>query len=236
MAMQTLLQMVTREAKRLGLPVPTTAFSNTDPTWTQSVEIIQQLGDDLVLEHDWSILTTPKVSAIAALNYTAIALPADYKKMVDNSKIWRPSVLAYLIGPVTPARWQELTTYGIGFIPGAWRLAFNTLNVYGVNPTENVNWEYISKYWIVDTLGVTPKAEWSADNDTTRLPDDLIKKGFTWLWKRAKGFDYSEEKDQYDGLKERLIAADRGMVDINLSGPHNDEYLGEGTWPGMVVP
>lgn len=237
MAAMTLLQIVTRTAKRLGLPVPTAAFSSTDATWKQGVEILVDLGEEIMAANDWSQMITPKTSVITLLNYTPIALPADYEKIIEGSKIWRPSVMGYLAGPITADRWQELTTYGLGYIPGAWRLFGGFLNIYGLNPAETVTWEYLSKYWIMDADNVTTKEFWTADTDYPRFPNRLMRLGLQWKWKRAKGFDYSQEKSDFEEMLETMISNDRGMMDIKLSSPRDDDIImNDGTWPGMVTP
>ena len=235
MASLTLLQIVKAEAKRLALPVPIAAFSSTDPTWQQAVEIMQDLLEEIRDETDWSILITPKQSTITLLNYTPITLPADYNQMVEGSKIFRTQIVSPLVGPITPAQWQQLVVYGVGFIPGAYRFFGGKLNIYGLSPGEVINWEYLSDYTILDTDGTTTKKYWTADTDTVRLPEELVKLGFQWKWKRAKGFSYDEEKSDYMNKLEKMVADDRGLLDLHLTGTMGRDDLNDGTWPGMVI-
>ena len=231
----SLLEIVQRTAKRLSLPVPTAAFSSTDPTWMQGVEILQDLGEELA-QIDWGVLATVKAITISALNFHSEALPADWSNLRDDARIFRNITFQPLIGPLIASEWEQLTLYGNGFIPGAWRLANKAIQIYGVAAAEIVTLEYASTYWIVDLNGVNPKAAWTADTDMPRIPDALLRLGLQWKWKRAKGFDYSEEKDTFEKQMEVYIANDRGLRTIQTARVMRGSDLADNTWPGVVTP
>ena len=236
MAMMSLLEIVQRTAKRLSLPVPSSAYSSTDPTWMQGVEILTDLGEEISELGEWSYQITPATIAVATLNYHIETLPSDYSNMTEDGKIYRTMTFQPLIGPVTSSEWERLTIFGGGFIPGAWRLFNNTLNIYGVAVGETLKYEYISEKWITDSTGVTKKSAWTADTDKPLIDDQLLRTGLQWKWKRAKGFDYSEEKETYETLLESLQATNRGLRTVMAAYPLRGDDLQDGTWPGVVVP
>lgn len=235
MAMMSLYEIVQRTARRLSLPVPNAAFSSTDPTWMQGVEILQDLGEELA-QNEWPALITQKSITITATNFTATTLPADWGNVREDAKLYRVITMTPLVGPLQSEEWQQLTIYGAGFIPGAWRLANNAINIYGVAVGEVVKLEYTSSYWITNSTGLVPSATWKADTDLPLIPDRLLRLGLQWKWKRAKGFDYGEEKDIFERAMETELANARGMRTIQTSSPLRGFDVNDTTWPGVITP
>lgn len=231
-----LLEIVQRTAKILSIPVPTAAFSSTDPTWLQGVELLTELGEDIAQKQEWAWQITSATITITATNYHVEPLASDYSGMLEDGKIYRSLTLEPLIGPISSSEWVQITLYGGSFIPGAWRLFNNTLNIYGCSVAETLKWEYVSKNWMTDTTGATKKSAWTADTDRPLISDQLMRVGLKYKWKRAKGFDYGEEKDAFEELLESQLAADMGLRTIHLSRPVRGGNLSDGTWPGTVIP
>jgi hypothetical protein len=231
----SLLEIVQRTARRLSLPVPTVAFSSTDPTWMQGVEILQDLGEELA-QKDWEVLRTSKSITISAVNFHAEPLPADWSNIREDGRIFRNITFQPLIGPLLSSEWEQITIYGAGFIPGAWRLFNNAINIYGVAVGEVVQLEYTSRYWITDGSGMNPKATWTADTDLPKFSDQLLRLGLQWKWKRAKGFDYGEEKDAFEKMVESNIGDDRGLRTIQTARVMRGSDLADNTWPRVVTP
>jgi hypothetical protein len=238
----TLLELVQRTASKLAMPKPNSVASSDDPTWQQMLELLQDETDSLIdVQHDWSMLLKTWVITVTSLNFHSEPVPDGFIRLTRDARVFRTLTRTPLAGPASADEWQELTITGIGYYPGAWRMFSNpgtgvAINIFGIASGETVQTEYLSNVCIINgTKGV--KAEWSADDDTSLFPDNLLRLGLTWRWKRAKGFDYSEERDQYDRALETAIANDTGMRRISTSSAdRRTDGIGYWSGPVMVTP
>jgi hypothetical protein len=101
-----------------------------------------------------------------------------------------------------------------------------------------VAYEYISLNWVLDVDGVTYKAAFTADTDTSVLNEPVMTDGVVWRFKSAKGLDFTEEFQEYEEKVARLVAQDGGgKPRLNLQYgldrvafyPAN---IPTGNWPG----
>ena len=116
---------------------------------------------------------------------------------------------------------------------GQQKSALNILPVPAT--TDSFVYSYQSKEWVYASDGVTSKTEFTLDDDTPRLPDELMTLELIWRWKQSIGIDYGEDMSSCNRMKEMVIAADKGPRILSLSQPFRDG-LPEGFWPGVVTP
>ena len=74
-------------------------------------------------------------------------------------------------------------------------------------------------------------AAWAADSDLSLISERLIRLGAVWRWKRRKGFDYSEEMNDYEGALDRLGGQEDTAPVVSMS----DDVGPIDTWPGLIV-
>lgn len=228
----SILTLTQRVVRRLPLTsVPEQVVGSNDPGTQQLLEMFQQEGDELRSKAEWARLILTWTVTIVS-NLQDESFPADYDRLRTRADIWRSgSNLLPLIGPVPPDEWHRLITLPAGF-PGYWRPYGAGLTFFGIPVAETTSAEYVSSYWIMDVDGVTTKPEFTADTDTSLLPDQLLMAGVLWRWKSSKGLEYAEDMATYERMLERFIAADRLARPIptarNLGFPFP-------TWPGRVV-
>ena len=97
-----------------------------------------------------------------------------------------------------------------------------------------------AKHYYQAKLAVAPatgsnKAYFTLDTDTFRIDDDLFKRAFIYLWKQDKGLPYAEFMTDYENLKEKLIARDKGatvLVQGTARGSRGITYAYPGSVPG----
>ena len=68
------------------------------------------------------------------------------------------------------------------------------------------------------------------DSDTIVYDEAIFLMGVMWRWKKAKGLDYAEDKDQYERRVIDSMAADGSKDIINMDG------LRWEIRPGLIVP
>jgi hypothetical protein len=234
-----LLEIVQRVVRRLPLSnAVTSVVGSSSALINQLLEIAQEEGDELQGKHEWQALQLNMTGAGAGGNPDSFPLPADWSRFRADASLWRSgSKLTPLSGPVSIDAWHRLLVLpGIRF-PGYWRLEDNNLLCAGVPNGETISIPYVSTNWILDVDGVTTKAFWTADTDSPRVHERLIRTGMIWRWKQSKGLDYAEDLKTHELELERRIAADRTPRAVNLRNlvPPADLTETPYAWPGMVV-
>lgn len=92
-----------------------------------------------------------------------------------------------------------------------------------------IAFEWISKWWIQDAVG-SIKERFTVDTDTFLVERELLKLGLTWRWKKAKGFDYTEEYDEYETRLSETLGHDVTRETVYMD--QHDKRVR----PGVFVP
>lgn len=241
MGTATLLTIMNDVIDELALPSITSVIGSTDDQVRQLLAYANQEGRftskaSFGAKQGWQSLTST-FTVTMVTDTPSYQLPSDFRAPVsstfwDVAHKWR--VLSYL----SPQEWDVLV-YGIS--PTGPRVRCRIYNnLLYVNPTpgagDNGNTlvtEYYSSNWAMDADGVTPKAKWTADTNTYRLDDDTMRLGIKWRWLRAKGMDYTEEKDQWFTQLMTAMADDSGTRDLptNAVGREEAQLLSDSNIP-----
>ncbi|HWU63572.1 MAG TPA: hypothetical protein VN112_16255 [Ensifer sp.] len=231
MTLLTILQNVCAE---LSLDEPSSVVANSDGTVKQLLRLAQREGDELARCYDWSTL-------IIQREFTSISSeiqsepPADFERFYENSRIWNASRRWVLNGPVDAQTWQRQKIYNANPVPQIWRMIGDKLAVYMPTDGETIRYEYISRNWVSVSGGTTYAATWANDDDVSRIAERILELGVIWRWKRAKGFDYSQEFQTYQDQRSSEIGSDRARMPFSLSVPMRGE-VPDNFWPGVIVP
>ena len=131
---------------------------------------------------------------------------------------WDRSFRWQMLGPLEAQEWQVLKS---GISPTGPRRRFRIMQgLWFVDPipasAETIVFEYFSNAWAQSSTG-TAQTTWLADTDYYTLNDDSFIMGLKWRWKAAKGLDYTQEKEDYDMLKERLQASNGANRDLPMN-------------------
>ena len=62
------------------------------------------------------------------------------------------------------------------------------------------------------------KAEFTADDDSSYLSEELIIQGLRWRWKQAKGLPYAEDMETYERNVSKAIGEDGGASALSIAG------------------
>lgn len=224
--MATLLSIVQDAATEIGIGTSssiTSVIGNSDDKVATLLAMSNREGRDLVRAHDWTVLQ--KVHTFSTVASTATySLPSDYSRLLNESE-WNRGTYRPLIGPVNAQEWQTIKSglFGQGVVDTRYRIirdSSGTGRLMELDPTpdsvETIAYEYISNQWCASSGG-TGQTEWAADTDIPLLPEDLNILGLIVRWKRAKGYDFASEADEYMQMLDAEIAQDRPSPDLSLT-------------------
>ncbi len=241
MGTATLLTLINDVIDELALPSVTSVIGTTDDQVRQLLALANQEGRSTSqlffgAKGGWQALR--QLCTITLINGTSsYALPTDFRAPI-TSTFWDVAHKWQLLAYLSPQEWDVLV-YGIS--PTGPRMRCRIYNnLLNINPTPGAGdagntlvTEYYSNNWAMDADGVTPRAKWTADNNTYRLDDDTMRLGIKWRFLRAKGLDYTEEKDQWFAQLMQAMANDGGTRDLptNAQGREEAQLLSDSNVP-----
>lgn len=209
--MATILAIIQKICVQIGIPQPTSVVTNNDAGVQQLLRLVQQGGNELMKEHSWSVLRRMRSFTGTAAQEQPNDPPSDFDRFVPNTKIWNVNDKRHLAGALSNDDWLRLTVEDTGGAIEYWTMLSGKIHIFPVPTTDDeYKYTYVSQNWIMDADGTTPKAAFTADTDTVRLPDELMILSGVWRWKDAKGLDYAEDFATYERRKEKAIGDDRG--------------------------
>lgn len=206
-----------------GFSVPSTFYGNNDLTAKLCVALANREGKTLEKELRWQELVTEHTFTTTS-GTASYALPTDFRAFANMSQ-WDRSNQFMMTGPTPPAVWQWLQS---GLVVASENSRWFAVrgNRFLVYPTPTVDddelvFDYYSKNWVTKQADSTNTSEWSADNDTSRLDEDLMTLGLKWRFLQAKGMPYEPEYKEYESIKEALRDdnAGRSMISLNRRPP-----------------
>ena len=220
----TLLTIVQDAQAICGLEQATSAFGVTDPTISQFVALAQVEGDELSRFHDWRQM---KVLATLTGDGTTTLwdLPEDFDRFAAGTVFWSTEDAGNALdGPISDLDLVALKAMDTEPPEPVWRLFGDQIEIWpALDSGEVVNTEYRSAFWILDNDATTRKARWTADTDTTVMPERLMTLGLAWRWKQAKGLEYSEAFRSYQLERSRAAMVDGGRGVIRMRDTFADD-------------
>lgn len=224
----TLATVCTKALRGLsGFDIPSTWFGNSNLTAVLAVALANEAGQDLEKEHRWQELITEYTFETES-GTAAYALPTGFRafgpmSQWDRTNQWR------MTGPTPSFVYQWLKSgISVASTNNAWFAVRGNQFVVYPTPTSvrTLAFDYYSKNWITKQLDSSTTNEWSSDNDTSRLDEDLIAADLKWRFLQAKGMPYEPEYKRRESLLELLIADNggRGMIDLGTPVPRTTGF------------
>jgi hypothetical protein len=140
---------------------------------------------------------------------TAFDLPADYKRMLLNSNVWRStSPLAPMRFVADTDQWLNRRNRNIYGAWGEWTILGGQMLIapaMGVGIT--AYYPYLHKNCIVPASGGLSDS-FMADDDRFALDERLLKLGMIWQWKAQKGSPYAEDMGTYQDALASIAGRD----------------------------
>jgi hypothetical protein len=240
-----LIDIVQGAARRVNYPQPTAAIGTTDPNIALLIDCAQDAGDDAVERVNWAALKlqTP-VTFLGDGLTAAFPLPVGFQALSPSDTFVSDLYPTWnLPGPVSEGALVKLKALPMAIPVHVWRQVGGSVQGTGMivpmieffpplGIGETVSYVYAARRWITNSVGAQyAEPIWCADSDISLIPQRLIRLGAVWRWKRRKGFDYSEEMNDYEGALDRLGGQEDTLAPIGMS----DDIGPIDTWPGIIT-
>lgn len=220
----TLAEMCEAALQEIGWAVPASFIGNSDDDAVQCVALANRTGRQLSKTVRWEYpLKTYTFSTVnGTLEY---ALPSDFQSFAFMTE-WDRTNYEKMLGPATPAQWQELNSGLITVTTVRWfRISESKFRIYPTPTTaDTIAYEYYSNQWCESSAG-TGQTSFAADTDVSLLDDDLMTMGIKWRFLKAKGQAYQEELREYEQLLASCKADDGDRGIIRFGGGFNRDPL-----------
>jgi hypothetical protein len=233
--MATLLQIVQDACRDVGQPVPALVVSATEETPKRMLRLLNKAGQQLIKDHDWSVLMDVETFTPTATQIQSSHPPADFDRFTSQTSMWDVGNKRPMVGPLSLDKWLRVVVDNQQQIDKFWAYIGGKVNVLPVPATtDSFVYAYQSKNWVFASDGTTGKAAFSADDDTPRIASELLILELVWRWKQSIGLDYGEDMASCNRLKETIIAADRGNRILNLASPTRNA-IPDNLWIGTIT-
>jgi hypothetical protein len=225
----TVLQVVRSVCATVGVAVPQSIFSSLtgNRTMVEMLEQANEMAQRIAYDYrDWTALRTTHtingdsvwdpVSRTYSGGSTAFDLPANYKRLLLTSNVWRSSSSSTPMAFVSDT--DEWLNHRLRNTPGSafgeWALFGHQMHIYPVLrgpkpaviedpgppyvppesavPPETAVFTYMDKNCVQLASGGYGDS-FLSDGDSFVLDERLLKLGMVWNWKQNKGASYAEE-------------------------------------------
>ena len=162
---------------------------------------------------------TASGSTTITFSKTIFATASDYDRLIDRTQ-WDKSKHWEMLGPSTPQQQEWLRS---GYISTGPRIRFwmkgDFFQIWPpLGATENLSFEYMSKFWIFATgATVTTKRAYSVDTDTCIFPDALMEALIQLKYFEVKGFDTTALRIEYEAQRDIAKANDAGSPTLSMA-------------------
>ena len=205
----TVLTACQEAAVKLNQSRPSSIFSTSDPFAAELALAANETAEAILSAYDWQKLTT--LGTITGDgSATAFDLPSDYDRMVKKASVHSATWQNSSFGPAVDLDgWLYSTDVGFSGTPGDWIIFGGQFQVTPAMPVgETARFYYISNL----IVGATPanKTSFTADSDTFRLSEKLLRLGVVWRWRSNKRMEYAEDLSNFEIAISEEIGKDRG--------------------------
>lgn len=228
----SLLEIVQNTRGRLGQPVPASVAGNADPGIIQSLGLLNEFLEDLVLRKYWQANTveaTFVATATESQGTVDTLFPYGYEGLLPDTFYNRTSQLQ-IAGGLSAAEWQSRKATAATGPLTSFRIRRNEL-LFSPVPTAGETYavEYMSSWFVYNATEATYRKYWLRDTDICTLDDALPMAYLKWAWKKEKGLDYAEDFRKYEAMLESKSLRERRLPDVSMDEESNNFA------PGIIV-
>jgi hypothetical protein len=207
----------------VGVLVPPSVFSNLtgNRTMQEMLALANEMAQRIAYDtRDWTMLkatqiyvgdgawvppypvppdTEPPDTVHVFTGTTAFPLPANYKRMLSTSSVWRTSSTQQPMKfiPDTDQWMHRRARNEAGSAWGEWTIVGGQMHIYSAMPVGvSAYFAYLDKNCIALAGGGFGDT-FQSDGDSFRLDERLLKLGMIWQWKAQKGSAYAEDMGTY---------------------------------------
>lgn len=228
----SLLTVVQAFCERTGLPSPSTVIGSNDALYKRIRAILEEEGEALSRRGDWEALTfEASHTTLAQEDQGAVtSIATNGFRYIKDDTMWdRTDKLP--VPKIHSTLWQRFKATVNASPRYQYRIRGGKLLMTPTpDASHSLYFEYISKNWILGADGTTYKSAFTLDTDTFLLPEELVKMGLRWRWKKEKGLEYAEDFRDYEMQIADALGRDGGKSVICMDGSYRSAR------PGVIVP
>ena len=217
----TLLQQVCK--RPLGIDPPDSVFASTDRT-AQELAEVANAALDMISRIQWRKMLQRATYAGdgSTVDYD---LPNDFGWMPDDQNVWSSTAQVPFLPVRSTDEWLAMDVRDFNPGTNAWIIYGGQIHFTPALDSGENAFHYYQSTALVQPASGTAKSTFTLDTDTFRISDELLRKAIIYLWKQDKGLPYAEFLNDYEILKEKLIARDKGATILRQ---------GRARWPDGV--
>jgi hypothetical protein len=194
-----------------GVLIPSSVFSGiaSNRTMQEMLSLANEMAERIATDtREWTRLKG-QMTLTGDGATTAFDLPADFKRMLLTSKVWRSTTL---VGPMRfipdTDEWMNRRARNYYDSRGEWTmLGGQMLIAPAMEPGVTATFPYLKKNFIQLSSGGYGDA-FMSDSDSFFLGDRILRLGMIWQWKAQKGSPYSEDLGTYGDALLMLMGND----------------------------
>jgi hypothetical protein len=239
----SLLTVVQDVCAVVGVAVPTSVYAsiNGNRTMQEMVALATEMAQTIAYDtRDWTRLRVippsplfvgdgvqhlqPPAGDGLLVGTSAFNLPADYKRMLLTSEVWRSNQTSMPMRFVPDTNeWLHRRLMNIVDGRGEWTIMGGKMNIWPIMlgpiaaspgppatpaiPAVTATMAYLQKNCIALTSGGYGD-RFMNDNDTFLLDERTLKLGMIWRWKANKGSPYAEDMGTYSDALVNVLGKD----------------------------
>lgn len=215
--MATVLEIAQRACKspRIALDAPSEVYSSSATENIQLAELMNVAAKELMRAHSWQKLRRLHTMTGDGTTET-FALPTDYDRMVDQTHVWGTRDQEPMEAIASVDEWLRREIQTVETITDAWIIYGDEIHIRpAMGASDRAQYWYVSENYCLNSLSVA-QPEFSADDDTFRLDDELLRLGLIWHWREAKGLAYAEDMATYELQLSKRIMHDKGARTLTM--------------------
>ena len=215
----TLLSVVRDVCAVVGVQLPQSVFSGLtgNRTMQEMVALANEMAQRIAYDtRDWT-----KLEDVCTFygngSKTAFDLPANYKRMLLTSNVWKStSTQSPMLFVPDKDEWltRRMTNYSHAW--GEWTMLGGQMRIFpAMSSSETANFMYLTKNPINLYSGGLGDS-FQNDGDSFALDERVLKLGMIWQWKANKGASYAEDMGTYgDALTSAMGRDDPAPILVN---------------------
>jgi hypothetical protein len=211
----------------LGLAVPGVIAGSTDRTAQQMWALATEVGQQLLDEDDWQILSKEfTINTVAGV--VDYPLPDDFNTFFNDAS-WNRTQRLPVLGSLSQGEWQMLKARNLGGTTFAmmYIITDNTVKFYSVGDGgQTVVIPYRSRAWAVSNDRLTPRDSLQFNDDFVLYDPQLFKAGLKVAWMTTKGFNTEAATSEYNRILAAAKAKDSPARTLSLARRAGYPYLG----------
>lgn len=230
----TILSVIKEVASVVGVDRPTVLFASTVREHIELCDLANEMAVRIGKANDWTLLRTLSTYTGDGTT-TQFALPADYLRMLKKANLWSSAIQTPLTHILDTDEWLEMQVRSYDYMLGAWTMLGGNIEIMpALANAVTAKWYYVSNLIVAPNTGAN-KATFTADDDSFRLNERVLRLAMIWQWKANKGQAYAEDMTNYENALELLIGEDKGSRILHVGRPRLPKDVSV-AYPQNIVP